>query len=144
MSLRLALTALLLAAAASTAAAEPLGRLFYTAQERQALVAARQRGEPVEALSPAGSGEAATPRLISLAGIVERGSRPPLAWINGTAVEDGASLHGLRVRIAPPGIRLQPPLGPAHTLAVGQTLDLDSGRILDRLPPGSLAVEPRR
>lgn len=139
-----ALTALLLAGVTTTAAAEPLGRLFYTEQERQALVAARLRGEPIDTPSPTGSDEAAVSRLISLTGIVERGSRPPLAWINGTAVEDGASLHGLRVRIAPPGVHLQPPLGPVHTLAVGQTLDLDSGRILDRLPAGSLAVEPRR
>lgn len=143
MSPRLALAVLLLAAA-SAAAAEPLGRLFYTAPERQALVAARLRGEPIDALSPTGPAEPVAPRLVSLTGIVERGSRPPLAWINGAAVEDGASLHGLRVRIAPPVIHLQSPRGRAHTLAVGQTLDLDSGRILDRLPPGSLAVESRR
>lgn len=135
----------LLALADAAHAATPLGRLFYTPEQRQALTAARAGGAKATADAPTAAMPApAAPRVLALTGIVERPGQASVAWINGQPVEDGATLHGYRVRIAPRGVRLVPARGAARTLAVGQTLDLDAGTVRDRLEPGAVSVEDAR
>ena len=135
----------LLALADAAHAATPLGRLFYTPEQRQALAAARAGGAEATADAPTAATPApAAPRVLALTGIVERPGQASVAWINGQPVEDGATLHGYRVRIAPRGVRLVPARGAARTLAVGQTLDLDAGTVRDRLEPGAVSVEDAR
>ncbi|GHE29929.1 hypothetical protein ACFOED_07080 [Vulcaniibacterium thermophilum] len=135
----------LLALADAAHAATPLGRLFYTPEQRQALAAARAGGAKATADAPTAATPApAAPRVLALTGIVERPGQASVAWINGQPVEDGATLHGYRVRIAPRGVRLVPARGAARTLAVGQTLDLDAGTVRDRLEPGAVSVEDAR
>lgn len=137
----------LLALADAAHAATPLGRLFYTPEQRQALAAARARGAEATATADAPTASTpapAAPRVLALTGIVERPGQASVAWINGQPVEDGATLHGYRVRIAPRGVRLVPARGAARTLAVGQTLDLDAGTVRDRLEPGAVSVEDAR
>lgn len=124
-------------------AASPLGRLFYTPEQRQALVAARARGgaDVVEATTAA---LPAAPRRLTLTGIVERRGQPSVAWIDGQAVEDGARLHGYRVHVGARGIRLVPRSGLVLSLAVGQTLDLDTGTVHAPLAADAVSVGEAR
>lgn len=87
------LAALLLAlsttgAASAQAPSEPLGRLFFTPEQRAALD--RQRHAPPPSLSPAPTANEAP---ASFDGMVQRSSGRNTVWINGTPVD----------RDAPPG-----------------------------------------
>lgn len=115
-----------------------LGRLFFTPAERAALETARTR--PETATEPAAGPVAETPPpQLQLAGVVRRSAGRSLAWLNGVSFEEGSELHGYRIAIGNNAVLLQPPAGPAIRLGVGQIFDTGSGRIVDPVPPGSLA-----
>jgi hypothetical protein len=71
---RLALWALLFLAGGTASAAQPLGRLFFTPEQRATLEALR--------LQPASSPAMRTDR-IKVNGIIQRSGSPPTVWING-------------------------------------------------------------
>lgn len=106
--------ALLLVALCGTAAAQPLGRLFFSDEERARLDA--RRGQPVDNTAPRQVG------TVRHDGVVTRSSGPPTWFVNG-APADGETLSAL----------------PART--VGATLQLKGadGRPL-RLRPGEQAA----
>lgn len=141
MSPRPLLCALLAALAAPALAELPpdrLGRLLYTPAEREALRAARLRGDTAEP-ADAQPLQAATPTRLRLDGVVHRADRPSLAWLNGAAVEDGERWGDWRVLTRRGGAELVDSSGRRLPLSVGQTVELPSLRILDPIPRGGLA-----
>lgn len=106
--------ALLLVAFCGAAVAQPLGRLFYSDEERARLDV--RRGQPVDNTAPRQVG------TVRHDGVVTRSSGPPTWFVNG-APADGETLSAL----------------PART--VGATLQLKGadGRLL-RLRPGEQAA----
>lgn len=102
---------LLLLLCAVPAGAEPLGRLFFTAEQRALLD--RQRGE--------GSLADGASRTLRLDGAVARAGKPEAIWIN----------HRLRHQAA---------AGAAARLRVGESVDPATQETNDVLAPGSLQV----
>lgn len=107
----------------------PLGRLFFSPDERRALDERR-----TELL--AGSG-----RRLRLDGIVRTPRRTTL-WIDGAAREAGGDAGALPVARHPGKVAVATGVGPA-TVGVGESVDLDSGRRDDRLRGGALVVRGR-
>jgi hypothetical protein len=127
----LALTLLCLAAPAATAA-EELGRLFLTPQQRQDLDRRRATNRAEE--------EAPAPPQIregpvTLEGHVQRSSGRTTTWINGVPQYDShASRDPARVTVVPnegePGVSLK----------VGQIYERMSGTVRDKLNGGEIKV----
>lgn len=139
---RICLLAVLWLAASPALAAAPdsgqLGRLFLDAAQRQALVASRSApGDGVIAV-PELTPQVSAPRSLRVNGVVQRSGRPSLVWINQRPIESGDVVNDYRVRTDLSGVQLTDPSGRSLRLSVGQQLDLDSGRIVDSLPPGAL------
>lgn len=119
----------------------PLGRLFFTPAEREALVAARGRGGSVAPLSEGSvpSAQAIPVPLLRLDGVVHRDSQPSLAFLNRRPVEDGQRLLEYQVFTGERGVTLVDGEGRRFQLLVGQILVRQEGRIVDPLPPRSLS-----
>jgi hypothetical protein len=122
----LALFVLTLAGYAGTGhAAEPLGRLFFTPAQRNALDAGKQLDRPKQA-GPAVRG----PRSVTVNGIVTRSDGESTVWVNGAPA--GASGRGAAPVVATPSgtasarVRV---LDSNARLRVGQTLDRRTGKI---------------
>lgn len=121
------------------ASAEPLGRLFYTPEERQALEAQRQGG----GLAP----DAPAGNRVTLNGIVQRAGGKTTIWLNRVPRYQGEGMPGMPAAAGKNGqalVRL-PDTGRAAVLKVGQTLDVSSGEIRDvyqRDPGGGAAAGP--
>lgn len=122
----------------------PLGRLFFTPVEREALVAARGRGGSVAPITEGSEpATAAVPiPLLRLDGVVHRDSQPSMAFLNHRPVEDGAELLEYRVFTQDRGVTLVDADGRRFRLLVGQVLLRSEGRIVDPLPPRSLSSPP--
>jgi len=82
-------------------AAEPLGRLFMTAEQRQALDALRKPGGDVltNASGPQQPDAAAAGSPVVLNGVVRRSRGPDAVWVNGSRT--GAANARIRVRKGP-------------------------------------------
>jgi hypothetical protein len=117
---------------APTGAAQELGRLFFTPEERAALDARRRaripdRPAPTVAASP-------TTRLD---GYVKRSRGPSTVWVNGEALPEGP---GDAPRI---GDRVSIPLGEAGRRAAlkpGEVLDRSTGEVRDVIGDGEIRV----
>ena len=128
--------ALALSAGLPNAAEEPLGRLFFTAEQRQQLDRKRQMNtlEQKEV-----SGE---PRL-TIDGVVLRSSGRRTTWINGIAHDEWQS--GSQVTVRPqatdPG-RIVVRTSDARNLGarVGDTLNRQTGEISDGLNGGQVST----
>lgn len=118
---RLLLTATLTLAAAAADGQPPLGRLFFTPQQRAAISAAREPALEAGTLS--------TPPYVALQGIVRSSRGGLLAWLDGRPIVDGESYAGMRVQIAPPGVILHRADGRRYVLPVGRTIDLNDGAL---------------
>jgi hypothetical protein len=127
----IALGALLMA---SGAAAQELGRLFFTPQERFALDTARTRKPEarLETVSPQPA--APQPDVIRLNGFIRRNDGGITVWINDAPTAD----YETRGEAKPDGVTgperalaLQLPEGKRVKLKVGQRLDAASGEIRD-------------
>jgi hypothetical protein len=126
------LLALLLAGAATPAAAEPLARLFATPAERTALDRLRLQG-PAAAGKVRGE-ELAPPAQVTLEGYARNSRGKATAWINS----DGgaaARLIGARGRGQPTLVALRHPAGKRIALRVGQTYDSASGKVREQYQP---------
>jgi hypothetical protein len=115
---RRALLLALALAAAGSASAQELGRLFFTPQERSALEARRKAGVPDKPAAPA----APPAPSVRFDGYVKRSDGRPTFWIDGEAVPSAQDAAGLRP---------------------GQTLDRDTGEVRDVIGPGEIRV-PRK
>jgi hypothetical protein len=122
----------LLAPLASHGAELPLGRLFFTPEQRAALEEARRKNIRAEELAVSASKpKAPPPRDVVVNGLLMRSDGMSVIWVNGKAVEN-QTRDGLRV--SPTASResvvlRDPAKGRALRLKVGQRADLLSGRV---------------
>lgn len=139
-SSRLGLGGLLLLAAAHGAAAQELGRLFFTPERRAAME--RQRTFNIqEAQTLQGT-------TMSLDGVVYRSSGKTTVWINRTAQTEGESARtGVSAVVSPktPGSALLAPGDetPAQ-LNVGETINRATGERNTRLGGGVVRTPAKR
>jgi hypothetical protein len=139
-----ALAFFLLAAAMAPVAAQELGRLFFTEEQRAALDARRRARVPDKPVAPT----VASPTT-RLDGYVRRSDGPSTVWVNGES-------HGVEGRGAPRiesgqrDGRVSVPVGEGggtvrFSLKPGQAIDRGTGEVRDVLGPnGELRVSPAR
>ena len=117
--------------APAPAAAENLGRLFFTPQQRQDLDRRRQANIQDSAAS--------AESLVTVNGQVSRSSGKTTTWINGVPQANAKKPRD------PAQVTLPGGEGEASvTLKIGQTLDKVRGKIRDGLGEGRIAVQPVR
>ena len=136
------LAALLGATAATDTAAQDLGRLFFTPDQRAALDARRKARVPDKA--------AATPQVESpvtrVNGVVQRAGGKSTVWVNGEAIPEAAQA-GAQGTPRPAGTgRVSVPLGEGSKgldMRVGESLNRGSGEVSDIVGTGEVKVGPR-
>jgi hypothetical protein len=130
---------LLLAAcllASEACLAEELGRLFFTAEQRQALDARRRARMPDRPSAPI-----VTSPTTRLDGYVQRGNGKSTVFVNGEPVPESAPeaprIGGSRatVNVGESGART--------ALKPGETLDRGTGEVRDVVPEGQIRIERR-
>jgi hypothetical protein len=109
---------------ATPAAADDLGRLFFTPQQRQELD--RRRASNIQ------DKEAVIESSVTVNGQVARSSGKTTTWINGVPQYDTRSGGD------PARVRLDD-----GTLKIGQTLDRARGEVKDGLQGGTVRVTPQ-
>lgn len=117
--------AFLPALAGSAAAAENLGRLFFTPQQRQDLDRRRQANIQESTVTVNSS--------LTVEGQVSRSQGKSTVWINGVPQESS--------RRPPDPTRVAIPMGEGETsvsVKIGQTLDKVRGRIKDPIEDGKI------
>lgn len=137
------LAAILLATAAGAAAAQGLGRLFFTPEQRAELDArrkARLPDKPAAALIESPS--------TTLDGYVKRSHGDSTVWLNGEPVPEGAETRRIRV-IRSRSDRSRATIevrdhGRRIPLKVGESLDRGSGEVRDLIGGGRITVEQPR
>ena len=135
----LALVGLSLGIAASQAAGQELGRLFFTPEQRAALDERRRARVPDR---PAAA-VVASPTT-RLDGYVKRSSGPSTVWVQGESLPEGAPGTP---RIDPAGNTVAVPVGEAGArvrLKPGEVLDRGTGEVRDVLGPGGEVRVRRR
>ena len=125
----LLVTAFLALAAETAGAYENLGRLFFSAQQRQDLDRRRQANIQDSAVS--------AESLVTVNGQVSRSSGKTTTWINGVPQENARKPRD-PARATLPGGEGEAPV----SLKIGQTLDKVRGEIKDELGEGRIAVQP--
>lgn len=118
---------------------QPLGRLFFTPEQREAFDARRRARVPDN--KPAAVVASPTTRVD---GYVKRSSGKSTLWLDGYAVRDGNQPEGLRVRGSRDPSRVTLIVGEdrrAFELRVGETLDRGTGEIKDPLGGGEIRVQ---
>jgi hypothetical protein len=131
--------ALLLTAAATAHAQEPLGRLFFTPEQRTALDARRKARIPDKPAAVVA--ESPTTRVD---GQVLRSGGRSTVWVNGEPAPEGIEQEGLRVRPgrSEPG-QVSVTVGESERkfdLRVGEKLDRGSGEVRDVIGDGRIRV----
>jgi hypothetical protein len=127
-------TTLILFLLTQPCAAQELGRLFFTPDERAALDARRRARVPDK---PAAA-VVASPTT-KLDGYVKRSRGPSTVWVNGEALPEGS---GDAPRIGP---RVSIPLGEGGRRAAlrpGEVLDRGTGEVRDVIGDGEIRVRP--
>ena len=128
----------ILVAAATPAAAQELGRLFFTAEQRDALDARRKARLPDAPVAAAPS------RSTRIDGYVMRPGGKSTIWVNGEALPEGSRSEEVRafVHRDDPG-RVSLSVGEGGQRAkvkVGETLDIGSGEARDLIGDGRIRV----
>ena len=137
------LAALLGAATATGTAAQELGRLFFTPEQRAALDARRKARVPDK---PAAAAQVESP-VTRVNGVVQRSGGKSTVWVNGEAIPEGARQGSATV--APPGSapgRVSIPAGEGSQhldLRVGESVDRASGEVNDIVGKDAVKVGPR-
>jgi hypothetical protein len=134
----LALTAALLGA--GSAAAQELGRLFFTPEQRAALDARRAARLPDKQTARP---ESPTTRVD---GFVARSSGRSTVWVDGEALADGAQPEGLRVQRGREPGKVTVIFGEQQRrveMRVGETLDRSTGDVKSVVGDGEVRVERR-
>ena len=123
--------ALMLLSLATPAAAEELGRLFFTPQQRQDLDRRRATNRAEEEAPQIREGP------LSLEGQVQRSSGKTTTWINGVPQHDSHTSRD------PARLTVVPNAGePGVSLKIGQTYERASGAVRDELDGGEVKVKP--
>jgi len=135
------LAALLLVLAPAIAAAQELGRLFFTPQQRYALDERRRARLPDK---PTAAAVAAPVTRVD--GYVERSGGPPTVWINGDPLGESApeaprintqgASGSVSVTVGESGARTR--------LKPGEALDRGTGEVRDVIGDGEIRVERGR
>jgi hypothetical protein len=118
-------------------AAQELGRLFFTPEQREALDARRRARLPDK---PAALAPSPTTRVD---GSVKRSLGKSTVWIDGSAVPEGTQPEGLRIRRGGDPSRVTVIVGEDSRrieLRVGETLDRASGEVKDVLGAGKVRI----
>lgn len=132
--------ALLLACAAlapCAAAAQELGRLFFTPEQREALDARRKARLPDK---PVAAAPSPTTRID---GSVQRSLGKSTVWVDGSAVPEGTQPEGLRIRRGGDPSRVTVIVGEDNRridLRVGETLDRATGEVKGVLGDGEVQI----
>ncbi|MBV8031279.1 MAG: hypothetical protein JO035_07205 [Betaproteobacteria bacterium] len=129
-------------AAAPAGAQEPLGRLFFTPEQRQALDARRKARLPDKPSGPA----AATPH-VRLDGYVKRSDGRSTVWVNGESVPETVQADSPRIGAAGRDSRVSVNAGDGGgrvELKPGEVLDRGSGEVRDVLGDGEIRVRRNR
>lgn len=134
----LLLALLLLAAAAPACAAEPLGRLFFTPEQRAALDARRKARVPDK---PAAAVIASPVTRVD--GYVKRSQGPSTVWVNGESLSEGgadaphiqAPSGNVSISVGDGGRRVR--------LKPGESLDRGTGEVKDVIGDGEIDVRRR-
>jgi hypothetical protein len=108
-----------------------LGTLFYSPEERAAIIAAR--------LAQAG-GVVASGTMVSVGGIVRRAAGKGTAWINGQVVAEGQAIASAGVPVIEPR-RI---VVDGHPVKVRETVDIESGLRSDALPLGAVIIKKQK
>jgi hypothetical protein len=127
--------ALMLLCLAAPAAAEELGRLFFTPQQRQDLDRRRATNRAEEEAPQIKEGP------LTLEGHVQRSSGKTTTWINGVPQYDSPAGRD------PARVTVVPNLGePGVSLKIGQIYERMSGEVRDNLNGGEITVgkSPRK
>jgi hypothetical protein len=119
--------------------AEPLGRLFFTEEERVNLERLRwaspeevshiQEKQEVESEKPA---QPEKPAFVTLSGVMIRGNGRQTVWLNGVSYDRSQLPENVRVRKPFTAGQIEFRVvekGKTYSLRPGQTLDVDSGLI---------------
>ena len=134
----LAPLALLLALlSAGPAAAQQLGRLFFTPEQRAALDARRAARLPDK---PAAVAESPTTRVD---GYVKRSSGKSTVWVDGEAMPEGLQIEGLRVQRGNDPTRVTVTVGEDGrriVLRVGESFDRATGQVKDVIGDGEVRI----
>jgi hypothetical protein len=142
-----ALTFALLLIADPVAAAEPLGRLFFTPAQRSSLDVARSQNTRVTVDTESTNEQAApAPEVLTYGGMVRRSDGKTTVWINNRALHEKETVGGTSIinRPRPDGsIRLQiPQSNRSVDLKVGQSVELLSGTIEENYARRAIAPKP--
>jgi hypothetical protein len=134
---RLALALTLLLAPAFAAGADLPGRLFFTPQQRAALDQARQHKTPTSpAKPPAFSGR------VTFDGFVRSSDGRSTVWINDKALSGKDLPPGYAVAADAPGVLKLPMQKKRVQLKPGQSLDPDTGRVVEQYQNPPAPVVP--
>ncbi len=137
---RLPLLALLLGLLnADPAAAQELGRLFFTPEQRAALDARRAARLPD---NPVAAAPSPTTRVD---GYVKRSSGKSTVWLDGEPLPEGLQLEGLRVQRGDDPTRVTVTTGEDGrriVLRIGETLDRATGAVKDVIGDGEVRIGP--
>lgn len=117
---------------------QPLGRLFFTAEQRAALDARRRAGVPDQNVP------LATSPTTRLDGYVRRSGGKSTVWVNGLPIPESAPDAP---RIGPGEARVAVPVGERRArvgLKPGETLDRGTGAVRDVIGEGEIKVRPSR
>lgn len=129
----------LLGATVDAGAQQPLGRLFFTPEQRVALDARRKARIPDK--PAAVTAESPTTRID---GQVLRSGGRSTVWVNGEPTQEGVDQEGLRIRAGrtdPSQVSIS--VGESERkfdLRVGQKLDRGSGEVRDVIGEGRVGV----
>lgn len=119
-----------------SSAADELGRLFFTPERRAALDRQRELNLPQE--QQLGENDA-----WALDGIVLRTSGKRTVWINGTPINEGSPLLGVKAKRSHPG-QAKILSGQDETaLLVGSSVQPATGAVINPLGNGSIRVRER-
>ena len=122
------------------AAAQELGRLFFTPEQRAALDARRAARLPDK---PTVARESPTTRVD---GYVARSSGRSTMWVDGEALPDGSQPDGLRVQRGRDAGKVTVTFGEQARrieMRVGETLDRSTGDVKGVVGNGEVRVERR-
>lgn len=141
MNLKAALLLGLAVLFSAPAAANELGRLFFTQEQRGALDARRKARIPdkpaaIVVESP----------VTRVDGLVSRASGKSTVWVNGDPVPEGSQPEGLRITTRrSESSRVIVNIGETDSrvdLKIGQAFDRETGEVRDLLSGGEIKVTP--
>jgi hypothetical protein len=130
----------MLAACAAPCAAQEFGRLFLTAEQREALDARRKARVPDK---PAAAAVAASPTT-RLDGYVKRSGGPSTIWLNGESMTEGGQAESPRIQNRESSVSVViGETGMRKGLKPGEIVDRGSGEVRDLIGDGEIKVRRR-